>query len=35
VSYYQRAHDKSPDRVDILEHLGSLASQLGMHAQAL
>jgi tetratricopeptide (TPR) repeat protein len=35
VSFYQRAHQKTPDRVDILEHLGNLASSLGMHAQAL
>jgi tetratricopeptide (TPR) repeat protein len=35
VGYFQRAHEKSPDRTDILERLGSLASMLGMHAQAL
>ena len=35
VGYYQRAHEKVPDRTDILEHVGGLASMLGMHAQAL
>jgi tetratricopeptide (TPR) repeat protein len=35
VGYYERAHEKVPDRPDILERWGELASALGMHAEAL
>ncbi len=35
VGYYQRAHERQPDRQEILEHWAGLSSMLGMHAQAL
>jgi tetratricopeptide (TPR) repeat protein len=35
LTYYQRAHDKAPERVDLVERMADLASTLGFHAQAL
>jgi tetratricopeptide (TPR) repeat protein len=35
VGYLQRAHDRAPERTDIVEHWGELATALGMHAAAM
>jgi tetratricopeptide (TPR) repeat protein len=35
IGYYERAQEKGPERRDIVERIGQLASGLGMHAQAL
>jgi tetratricopeptide (TPR) repeat protein len=34
MNHLQHAHDKSPDRADIVQRMAELAGALGMHAQA-
>lgn len=35
IMYYERAQERAPARTDIAEHIATLASQTGLHAEAL